>query len=79
MNRESKPASGGGAEVAPQQLLDAAVAAAEKGASVLEGYFRSGRLEDGSKGENDFVTQADRESEAALVGEILRRFRIDNA
>jgi myo-inositol-1(or 4)-monophosphatase len=58
----------------PLRLLAAAIAAAEAGAAVLTGYFRSGRLEVGVKGENDFVTQADRESERALVGELLRRF-----
>jgi len=59
---------------ARQALLAAALAGARAGATVLESYFRSGRLEVGIKGANDFVTQADRESEAALVGEILRRF-----
>ena len=54
-------------------LAATAVAAAKAGAEVLQRYFRSGRLEVGIKGTNDFVTQADRESEAALVAEILRR------
>jgi myo-inositol-1(or 4)-monophosphatase len=56
------------------RLLAAAIAAAEAGAEVLERYFRSGRLRVDIKGQHDFVTQADRESEAALVAEILRRF-----
>jgi myo-inositol-1(or 4)-monophosphatase len=60
--------------VGRQALLEAAIAGARAGATILESYFRSGRLEVGIKGTNDFVTQADRESEAALVGEILRRF-----
>jgi len=61
-------------ETSASSLLDAAIAAAEAGAAILSRYFRSDRLEIGVKGENDFVTQADRESEAALVAEILRRF-----
>jgi len=58
----------------PIELVTAAVAAAETGARILEGYFRSGRLEVGTKGANDFVTQADRESEAALVAKLLEAF-----
>jgi myo-inositol-1(or 4)-monophosphatase len=57
----------------PRELLATALAAGEAGARVLVDYFRSGRLQVDVKGQNDFVTQADRESEAALVGEILRR------
>lgn len=56
------------------ELLDAAVAAAQAGARVLSGWFRSDDLEVTQKGANDFVTRADRESEAAVVGEIRRRF-----
>ncbi len=55
------------------ELLATAEAAAAAGAAVLERYFRSGRLEVSVKAANDFVTQADRESEAVLVAEILRR------
>jgi myo-inositol-1(or 4)-monophosphatase len=55
-------------------LLEAALAAAEAGADRLARWFRSGRLEISVKGSNDFVTQADRESETALVAEILARF-----
>ncbi len=58
----------------PRELAAAAEAAADAGAAVLEHYFRSGRLEVSVKGQNDFVTQADRESEAVLVAEILRRY-----
>lgn len=54
-------------------LLATAEAAAAAGAAVLEGYFRSGKLEVATKAANDFVTQADRESERTLVDEILRR------
>lgn len=56
-----------------RELLAVAEAAAEAGARVLESYFRSGRLVVATKAANDFITQADRESEAALVAEILRR------
>lgn len=57
-----------------RELLEAGMAAAEAGAAVLERYFRSGNLEVRTKALNDFVTQADHESEAVLVAEILRRF-----
>lgn len=58
----------------PGELAAAAEAAADAGAAVLQRYFRSGRLEVSLKGANDFVTQADRESEAVLVAELLARF-----
>jgi len=58
----------------PADLERAAVAAARTGARILERYFRSGLLEVGTKGANDFVTQADRESEAALVAKLLEAF-----
>jgi myo-inositol-1(or 4)-monophosphatase len=58
----------------PGELLAAAIASAEAGARILDGYFRSDRLEIDVKAKNDFVTQADRESEAAVVGEIHRQF-----
>jgi len=54
-------------------LLATANAAADAGARILESYFRSDRLEIGVKSKNDFVTQADRESESAVVAEILSR------
>jgi myo-inositol-1(or 4)-monophosphatase len=56
------------------ELLEGAVAAANAGSGVLRGYFRSGDLDVARKGENDFVTRADRDSEAAVLGEIRRRF-----
>ncbi|MGE0641679.1 MAG: inositol monophosphatase [Thermoanaerobaculia bacterium] len=56
------------------ELLDAALAAAEIGGAILERHFRSATLEVSTKSKNDFVTQADHESEAAVVAEILRRF-----
>lgn len=55
-------------------LLEGAIAAAEAGASRLEGYFRQGGLEARWKGKNDLVTRADNESEEAILGEIRRRF-----
>ncbi|MEO8276171.1 MAG: inositol monophosphatase family protein [Thermoanaerobaculia bacterium] len=57
-----------------RELLEAARAAAEAGAAVLRRYFRSADLEVRTKAQNDFVTQADHESEAVLVSELLRRF-----
>jgi myo-inositol-1(or 4)-monophosphatase len=55
-------------------LLAAAVAAAQAGADVVRRYFRRDGLEVERKAKNDFVTQADKESEAAVIAEILRRF-----
>lgn len=57
-----------------RELLEAGIAAAEAGAAVLKRYFRSADLEVRTKAQNDFVTQADHESEAVLVAELLRRF-----
>jgi myo-inositol-1(or 4)-monophosphatase len=56
-----------------EDLLDDAIAAARLGGEVLLRYFGGADLEVRSKGENDFVTRADRESEAAVVAEIRRR------
>lgn len=56
------------------KLLGDAVAAARAGGEVLLRYFGTADLEVRSKGENDFVTRADRESEAAVVSEIRRRY-----
>lgn len=57
-----------------EELLATALAAAQAGADVLKRYFRSEvSLDVRRKGENDFVTRADKESEQAVVGEILRR------
>jgi myo-inositol-1(or 4)-monophosphatase len=55
-------------------LLATAVAAAHAGAEVITRYFRQADLEVGRKAENDFVTQADRESEAAVLAVIRQRF-----
>jgi myo-inositol-1(or 4)-monophosphatase len=59
---------------APQDLLQTALAAAHAGAGIVSRYFRHAGLEVDAKGENDFVTQADKESEAAIVAEIRGRF-----
>jgi myo-inositol-1(or 4)-monophosphatase len=56
------------------ELLQGAVAAAEAGADRLQTYFRQGGLEVRWKSRTDMVTRADRESEAAILGEIGRRF-----
>ncbi|HEV7784460.1 MAG TPA: inositol monophosphatase family protein [Thermoanaerobaculia bacterium] len=55
-------------------LLTTAVAAAQAGAAVISRYFRHAGLEVRAKAENDFVTQADRESEAAVLEVIRGRF-----
>ena len=55
------------------ELLTTARAAAEAGAAVLRRWFRDGSLAVERKGENDFVTAADRDSERAIVAEIRRR------
>jgi myo-inositol-1(or 4)-monophosphatase len=57
-----------------QELLETAIAAARAGSEVVTRYFRDTGLEVGAKGENDFVTQADKESEAAILAVIRRRF-----
>ena len=56
------------------KLVEAAEVAARAGAEVLQRWFRSGRLEVGVKGAHDFVTQADRESESAIVPSCCARF-----
>src|SRR5437588_7440739 len=48
--------------------------ATSAGMAAGSGAGRSGDLEVTRKGENDFVTRADLESEAAVLGEIRRRF-----
>src|SRR3954467_981403 len=55
-------------------LLQTALAAADTGSRIVTRYFRDAGLEVRRKGENDFVTQADKESEAAILAEIRRRF-----
>ena len=56
------------------ELLATAITAAQAGAAILSRYFRHSGLEVRAKAENDFVTQADKESEAAVVEVIRRRF-----
>jgi len=57
-----------------ESLLATAVAAAQAGAEITSRYFRAAGLEVRRKAQNDFVTQADRESEAAVVALIQSRF-----
>jgi myo-inositol-1(or 4)-monophosphatase len=56
------------------ELIETAMAAAQAGADVVKRYFRREGLTVDRKGANDFVTQADRESETAVLAEIRRRF-----
>lgn len=56
------------------ELLSTALAAAHAGAEVAARYFRGADLEVRRKAENDFVTRADQESEAAILAVIRRRF-----
>jgi myo-inositol-1(or 4)-monophosphatase len=56
------------------EVLETAIAAAGAGAQVLRRYFAGGLALDAvRKGEHDFVTRADHESEMAILGEIRRR------
>ncbi|MEA2604543.1 MAG: monophosphatase [Acidobacteriota bacterium] len=55
-------------------LLSTAIAAAHAGSQIVSRYFRDAGLEVRRKAENDFVTQADQESEAAVLAEIRKRF-----
>jgi len=57
-----------------EELLDTAIAAARAGAEVLQTYFRRDGLQVSRKGQNDFVTEADKASEAAVLAVIQRRF-----
>lgn len=59
------------------ERLQAAIDAAQAGAAVLKGFFRTMPLEPEEKAANDFVTLADRQSETAVVGEIRGRFPSD--
>lgn len=54
-------------------FLDTAIALAEIGGAILKHHYRSREFAIASKGVNDFVTQADRDSEEAIVAEIRRR------
>jgi myo-inositol-1(or 4)-monophosphatase len=53
-------------------LLDTATTAARAGGAVLSRLFGASSLDVRRKGENDFVTRADHESEAVIVAEIRR-------
>jgi len=57
-----------------EELLATAVDAARAGAEVTARFFRATDLEVRRKAQNDFVTEADQESEAAVVAAIRRRF-----
>ncbi|HYN22092.1 MAG TPA: inositol monophosphatase family protein [Thermoanaerobaculia bacterium] len=57
-----------------EELLETALAAAQAGADVIQPFFRHEGLQIGRKGTNDFVTEADHRSEAAVLAEIHRRF-----
>ena len=57
-----------------EDLLAAAVAAAEAGGEVLRQRFGDSSLDVQAKSENDFVTLADRESEQAVLGCLTERF-----
>lgn len=57
-----------------EQLLETAISAARAGADVLRRYFRRDGLQVSRKAQNDFVTEADKASEAAVLAEIHRRF-----
>ncbi len=54
-------------------FLETAELAAREGGRIVERFFRSAGLEVDRKGTNDFVTAADRASEAAIVELILER------
>jgi len=56
------------------ELLAAAWAAAEAGGAVLRRHFRRAGLQVEEKALHDYVTEADRASEAAVTEEIRRRF-----
>jgi myo-inositol-1(or 4)-monophosphatase len=57
-----------------EELLSTAIDAARAGSAVVSRYFRDAGLEVRRKGENDFVTQADKESEAAILAILGERF-----
>ena len=57
-----------------EKLLETAISAARAGADVLQRYFRRDGLRVSRKGQNDFVTEADQASEAAVLAEIHRSF-----
>ena len=62
-------------EIAPIEFERAAVEAAHRGGEVLRRRFREpGRLRVEAKGLHDFVTEVDREAEAAVVGHVTGLF-----
>jgi myo-inositol-1(or 4)-monophosphatase len=56
-----------------ERLLETAITAARAGSEVLQRYFRRDGLQVSRKGQNDFVTEADKASEAAVLGVIRER------
>jgi myo-inositol-1(or 4)-monophosphatase len=56
-----------------EDLLHTAVEGARAGGDVLRRFFRDESLAVDAKGQHDFVSQADRESETAVVAEIRQR------
>jgi len=57
-----------------EELLETAIAAARAGSEVLQRYFRRDGLQVSRKGQNDFVTEADKASESAVLAVIHQRF-----
>src|SRR5258705_593003 len=57
-----------------EELLETALAAGRVGGDILRRWFGSADLDVRTKGENDFVTRADGESERAIVELIHGRF-----
>lgn len=61
-------------EPTPPDLLAVAEKAAEAGADILRGYFRTQDLDVREKEANDLVTRADHESEAAILAIVREHF-----
>lgn len=61
------------AQTPPETLLATAEVAAQAGAAVVRRWFRDEGLDVERKAANDFVTEADRESERAVVEVVLAR------
>ncbi|MDA8020425.1 MAG: inositol monophosphatase [Thermoanaerobaculia bacterium] len=60
--------------VETERLVEVAIEAAHAGAAVLRRFFRHDDLQVHSKGDHDFVTKADHESEEAILGVIRSAF-----
>ncbi|MEM7585748.1 MAG: inositol monophosphatase family protein [Acidobacteriota bacterium] len=68
-DQETEPSA-----AASQELLDTAIRGARAGAEVLRHYFRGAENEVRHKGAHDRVSQADHDSEAAIIAEVCRQF-----